>query len=164
MLSKKMADALNEQIQKEFYSSYLYLAMAAHFEAESLGGFAHWMRLQSQEEWSHGLKLFNHVLDRGGRMELRAIEKPTGEWKSPQAVFDAVLAHEQFVTASIHKLYEVALQEKDYAAQVELQWFINEQIEEEKDSSEIVEQLKMIEGRGSALLMLDKQLGKRGKD
>jgi ferritin len=164
MLSRKMADALNEQIQKEFYSSYLYLAMAVHFEAANLGGFAHWMRLQSQEEWGHGLRIFNHVIERGGRVELRAIEKPTSEWKSHEAVFEAVLAHEQFVTASIHKLYEAALQEKDYAAQVELQWFIKEQVEEEKNASEVVEQLKLIEGRGEALLMLDKQLGKRGKE
>jgi ferritin len=164
MLSKKMQDSLNEQIQKEFYSSYLYLSMAAYFEAESLGGFAQWMRVQSQEEWGHGLKLFDHVNDRGGRVDLRAIEKPALEWKSPLAAFEQALEHEKFVTASIHKLYEAAVQENDHAAQVELQWFVTEQVEEEKNAADIVDQLKRVGSSGSALLMLDRQLGKRDKD
>lgn len=164
MISNTMQNAINEQIQKEFYSSYLYLAMAANCETLNLPGFARWMYLQAEEERSHGMKLFEHVIDRGGKVELQAIEAPQSVWKDSLELFQNVQEHEAFVTASIHSLYEVALKEKDYAAQVMLQWFIDEQVEEEKNAAEIVEQLRMVDGKGSALLMLDRALGARGKE
>jgi ferritin len=162
MLSKNMQDAVNEQIKNEVYSAYLYLSMCAHFESNNLPGFAHWMRIQYEEELSHALRLFDHVHDRGGKVTLFAIPQPDSEWKTPIDVFTQVLSHEQHVTSLIHKLYETALKEKDYPAQVMLAWFIDEQVEEEKNASEIVEQLKLIDAHGTAVLMLDHQLGKRG--
>lgn len=161
MLPKTMQDAINEQIQKEYHSSYLYLAMAAYCEANTLPGSAKWMRLQSQEELAHAMKLFEHMVDRGGRVTLQAIPQPPAEYKSALDVFEKVLAHEQLVTASIHKLYALALKENDYPAQVMLQWFVTEQVEEEKNAAEIVAQLKMIEARDTAVLMLDHRLAKR---
>ena len=137
--------------------------MAAHFEAANLPGFAAWMRKQSEEEQSHAMKFYAYLHDRGGRVELQAIEQPPREWKNAMAVFENVLAHEQKVTGMIHQLYALALKENDYATQVQLQWFITEQIEEEKNASLIIEQLKMIEDRGTAVLFLDKQLAKRGQ-
>jgi ferritin len=162
MLSKAMQDAINEQIKNEFYSAYLYLSMSAHFQEKNLPGFAAWLRIQFQEEQTHALKLYEHVLDRGGHVDLKAISQPPAEWKTDLEAFQQVLEHEQRVTALIHKLYETALAEKDYAAQVLLQWFINEQVEEEKNAAEIVEHLNLIEARASAVLMLDHRLGKRG--
>jgi ferritin len=164
MISSAMQKAINEQINKELYSSYLYLSMAAHFENENLGGFAKWMYMQADEEREHGMKFFKHLVDRGGRVELKPIAGPQTEWKTSMEVFKQVQAHEAEVTASIYALYETALKEKDYPAQVMLQWFINEQVEEEKNSAEIVQQLELIDAKGTAVLMLDKQLGKRGKD
>lgn len=164
MISKTMEDAINEQIKNEIYSAYLYLSMSAHFEANNLPGFAHWMRIQYEEELSHALKLFDHVNERGGRVTLFAISQPPGEWKTSLEVFNEVLEHEQLVTSLIHKLYYIATQEKDYAAQVMLHWFISEQVEEEKNAAEIVETLKLIDAHGTAVLMLDRQLSKRGKD
>lgn len=162
MLSKTMQDAINDQIQKEYHSSYLYLAMAAYCETSNLPGSARWMRVQSQEELSHALKLYDHVVDRGGRVTLQAIPQPPAEYKSALDVFEKVLAHEQLVTASIHKLYALALKENDYAAQVMLQWFVTEQVEEEKSAGEVVEQMKMVGDSKNGLLMLDRGLGKRG--
>jgi ferritin len=162
MLPKTMQDAINEQIQKEYHSSYLYLAMAAYCEANNLPGAAQWMRVQSREELSHAMKLFEHMVDRGGRVTLQAIPQPPAEYKSALDVFEKVLAHEQLVTASIHKLYALALKENDYPAQVMLQWFVTEQVEEEKSATEVVDQLKMIGDSTNGLLMLDRGLGKRG--
>jgi ferritin len=162
MLSKKMQDAINEQIKNELYSGYLYLAMAAYAEEQNLPGFAHWMKTQCQEEVEHAMKFFNYVAERGGRVELHAIDQPPVEFASPTALFEETLAHEKKVTALIHGLYDLALEEKDYASQVLLHWYIDEQVEEEKNASMIVDQLKLIEARGTAVLMLDKQLGKRG--
>jgi ferritin len=164
MISKAMQDAINEQINKELYSSYLYLSMAAYFEDKNLAGFAKWMHMQADEEREHGMKFYAHLVDRGGRVTLKAIEAPATTWASNLALFEEVAAHEAKVTASIYALYELALKEKDYPAQVMLQWFINEQVEEEKNAAEIVASLKLIEERGTAVLMLDKQLGKRGKE
>ncbi|HEY3312353.1 MAG TPA: ferritin [Anaerolineales bacterium] len=164
MISKAMETAINEQINKEFYSSYLYLSMAAYFEGVTLPGAAKWMYVQAGEEREHAMKLFEHLVDRGGKVALGAIAAPETEWAGPMAAFKAVYEHEQFVTKSIHSLYEVALKEKDYSAQVLLQWFINEQVEEEKNASEIVESMKRIESRETAVLQLDHQLGKRGKE
>jgi ferritin len=162
MLSKTMQDAINEQIQKEYHSSYLYLAMAAYCEASNLPGSAKWMRVQSQEELSHALKLFEHMVDRGGRVTLQAIPQPPAEYKSALDVFEKVLAHEQLVTASIHKLYALALKESDYPAQIMLQWFVTEQVEEEKSAGEVVEQLKAVGESKTSLMLLDRHLGKRG--
>lgn len=164
MISQKMQDAINEQIKNEIYSAYLYLSMSAHFEANNLSGFANWMRVQYGEEMVHALKLYDHMIERGGRIKLLAIPEPQSEWSTSLEVFNQVLEHEQHVTSLIHKLYETALEENDYAAQVMLHWFINEQVEEEKSATDIIGMLKLIDARGTAVLMLDKQLGKRGKE
>ena len=164
MISKAMQDAINEQINKEMFSSYLYLSMAAYFENTGLAGAAKWMYVQAGEENEHAMKLFAHLVDRGGKVALKAIAAPEAEWAGPMAAFKAVLEHEQVVTKSIHSLYEVALKEKDYAAQVLLQWFINEQVEEEKNASDVIESMKRIEAHETAVLQLDHQLGKRGKE
>lgn len=164
MLSKAMQDAINEQINKELYSSYLYLSMAAYFESTGLPGFATWMRAQSQEELEHALKFFDYVNERGGRVELDAIEKPTVAWESPLAVFEATYEHEQMVTALINNLYKVALEENDYASQVMLHWFIDEQVEEEASVSQIVDSLERVGDKGQGLIMLDRALGARGSE
>ncbi len=161
MISKAMQAAVNEQINKELYSSYLYLSMAAYFENKNLPGFAKWMHIQSDEERGHGMKLYGHLVDRNGRVALKAIAAPGTEWKTNLEAFKEVQVHEQEVTASINSLYELALKEKDYPMQVLLQWFINEQVEEEKNAADIVQQLELIDAHGTAVLMLDHQLGKR---
>jgi len=164
MINTTVQEAINEQIKNEVYSAYLYLAMSAHFEAANLPGFAHWMRLQSNEEVDHALKLFDYLNDRGGKVELKAIDKPPTTWESTLVTFKDALEHEQKITALIHNLYATAAKENDYATQVMLMWFIDEQVEEEKSTSLIVEQLKLIEVRGTAILFLDKQLGKRSSE
>jgi ferritin len=161
MISKSLQDAINDQINKEFFSSYLYLSMAAYFEERNLPGFATWMRKQADEERGHGMKLYDHMVERAGRVVLKGIEAPKTDWKSSLEVFEDVAEHEAKVTASIHALYELALKEKDYPAQVMLQWFITEQVEEEKNAAEVLSNLKLIEERGTAVLMLDHRLGKR---
>ena len=162
MLSKDMQGAINEQIKNELYSAYLYLAMASYCEANSLPGFAHWLRAQSQEEVEHAMKFFDFVNERGGRVVLQAIEQPPVEFESPAAIFEATLEHERKVTAMIHRLFELALEEKDYPAQVLLHWFIDEQVEEESNAGQILDTLKMIGDKGQALVMLDRELAKRG--
>jgi len=164
MIGKAMQDAMNEQINKELFSAYLYLSMAAYFEEKNLAGFAHWMRVQADEEREHGMKFYNFILECGGKVTLKAIDAPKTEWTGNLEVFEEVAAHEAKVTASINALYELALKEKDYPAQVMLQWFINEQVEEEKNAAENVANLKLIEERGTAVLMLDHRLAKRGGD
>jgi len=164
MISEKLLSAINEQIKNELYSAYLYLAMSAQFEAESLPGFARWTRLQAVEETEHALKLFDFVNDRGGRVELLAIDKPPKEFGTPLEVFKEIYAHEQKVTALIHNLYEIALEEKDYPAQVMLHWFIEEQVEEEMNSSLIVDQLQMVEDRQGNLINLDHRIGQRKEE
>src|SRR6266545_6384411 len=162
MITKSVQDAMNDQINKEFFSSYLYLSMAAYFEEKNLPGFAHWLRNQADEERGHGMKLYDHLVERGGRVMLEAIEAPKTDWKSSLELFEEVAEHEAKVTASINALYELALKENDYAAQVLLQWFITEQVEEEKNATELVAKLRLIEERGTAVLMLDHRLSKRG--
>ena len=164
MLGKKLQDAMNEQIKNELYSAYLYLSMSAYCEAANLPGFAHWMRMQAQEEVEHAMKFYQFIYERGGRVVLQAIDQPTIEFQSPLNVFEQTLAHEQKVTAMIHDLYALAVQEKDYASQAFLQWFVTEQVEEEDSASQILETLKMIGDKGHALLMLDRELGSRGAD
>ena len=162
MINKSMQDAINDQINKELYSSYLYLSMAAYLEDRNLSGFAHWMRVQETEEREHAMKFYDFIVERGGRVMLKAIEAPKTEWKSTLELAEEVAAHEAMITASIHALYELALKEKDYSAQIMLQWFITEQVEEERNAAEIVSNLKLIEDRGTAVLMLDHRLAKRG--
>lgn len=163
MLTKAVLEALNEQIRLEFSSAYAYLAMSAYCDSGNLPGFAKWLRIQWEEELGHAMKLFGYVHERNGQVTLQAVEKPAGKWKSPADVFDNVLTHEQKVTASIHRLYEVAAKEKDYPTQVLLQWFIKEQVEEEKNATEIVELMKLAGTSGPSILMLDRQLGARAK-
>jgi ferritin len=163
MIPKTIQDATNEQINKELYSSYLYLSMAAYFESKNLPGFAKWMRVQADEETKHGMKFYQHLVDRGGRVLLKEIAAPRTDWKSNLDVFKETQSHEAAVTASINNLYELALKEKDYPAQVLLQWYITEQVEEEKNAAEIVQQLELIDAHGTAVLMLDHQLGKRSE-
>jgi len=158
MLSKTLENAINDQIQKEFYSSYLYLAMAAHFESVNLPGFASWMKKQADEERSHGMRLWEHVYDRGGKVELKAIEQPPAAFGTPLEVLQQVLAHERKVTSSINALYASALSEGDVAAQACLQWFVTEQVEEEKTASELIEQLKMAGDHGFGALFMDKHV------
>ena len=164
MLSKKMQDAINEQIKNELYSGYLYLAMAAYAEEQNLPGFAHWMKAQCQEEVEHAMKFFDYVAERGGRVELKAIDEPPVEFDSPTALFEMTLAHEKKVTALINDLYELALEEKDYASQVLLQWYSEEQVEEENSASQILDTLERIGDKGHALVSLDRELGRRAAD
>jgi len=161
MLSKAVQDAINEQIKNELYSAYLYLSMAAYCESINLPGFAHWMRRQYEEEVTHGLKFFDYLTERGARVTLKAIDQPPADFKSPLAMFQQTLEHEQKVTGLIHDLYALAVKENDYASQVELQWFIKEQVEEEKSASEIIEQLKMMGEHGPSLIMMDRHLASR---
>ena len=161
MIGKTMQDAMNEQINKELFSSYLYLSMAAWFEDRNLPGFANWMRIQADEEREHAMKFYEFILERGGKVQLKAIGAPKAEWSSTLEAVEEVAAHEGKVSASIHALYELALKEKDYPAQVMLQWFITEQVEEEKNAAELVANVKMIEAHETAVLMLDHRLSKR---
>jgi ferritin len=161
MLSKALEGAINNQIRDELYSAYLYLSMSAYFEANNLPGSARWMRLQSEEEVSHAMKLFDYMHDRGSRVMLQGIEQPPAEFASTLDIFEKALAHEQKVTGLINDIYDLAVKENDYPTQIELQWFITEQVEEEKSAGEIVDQLKMIGDHGPSLLMLDRALGAR---
>lgn len=161
MIGKKMQQAISDQITAEFYSSYLYLAMSAWCETQNLKGFAGWMRMQSEEEKEHAFKLFDYLVNRGGSVMLGALEAPPGDFDSVQDVFEKTLAHEKEVTASIHKLNEMAMQEKDYATSTHLQWFITEQVEEEASAEDILNQIKMVEGRPGSLFYIDRHVGKR---
>jgi ferritin len=163
-LSKTMQDALNEHMNQEFYASYLYLSMSAYCEAINLPGFAHWMRMQSQEEYSHAMKMFDFIVKQKGRVILHPIDQPIIEFHSPLGVMQQALEHERHVSQLINQLYELAVREHDYPTQVHLQWFVTEQVEEEKVASDIVERLKMIGERGDALLFLDRELAKRGSE
>lgn len=161
MLSKTIQNAFNDQISKEFYSAYLYLSMSSYFQGMNLPGCAHWMRLQYAEEVGHALRLFDYVHDREGSVALQAIDQPGAKFKSPLDVFQQALDHEREVTRMINKLYALTQKENDYAAQIELQWFITEQVEEEKSAGGIVEQLKMVGDNKSTLIYLDRQLAMR---
>ncbi len=160
-LEKQMQKALNEQINKEMYSSYLYLAMSAYCESENYPGCAKWLKVQSEEENDHAMKLYSYIHERGGRVELDAIDKPKGDYKNLSQVFSMVLEHEQKVSASITALYELALKHNDYPTQIMLQWFISEQVEEEKNSGEIIALLNKVGDSPVSLMMFDRQLGAR---
>ena len=161
MLTPKMQKALNNHLNEELYSSYLYLSMAAHFEEKNLKGFANWMRIQSQEEYLHAIKFFNFILQKGGKVTLEQINSPKIEWKTIAEVFADTLNHEQKITSLINDLVEVAMSEKDYAANSFLQWFVTEQVEEEANVEEIVHKIEMIGDNKSGLFMLDNELGSR---
>jgi len=160
-LSKIMEKAINKQIQAEYYSSYMYLAMAAYCDSVNMPGYAHWLREQAAEELEHALKFYAYIVERGGRVVLEAIQQPPVEYASLLAVAEETYAHEQKVTSLIHGLYEVALTEKDYASQNFLQWYIKEQVEEEDHARTIVDQFEMIGDHPNGLFMLDRQLGAR---
>jgi ferritin len=161
MISAKMQKALNTHLNEEFYSSYLYLSMAAYFEAKNLKGFANWMRIQAAEEQMHGMKFFNFILQKGGKVSLGEIGAPKIEWKSIPEVFSDTLKHEQKITGLINKLVEIAMLEKDFATNNFLQWFVTEQVEEEANVEEIIQKIEMIGDNKSGLYMLDNELGAR---
>ena len=161
MLKKSVEDALNKQINAEMYSSYLYLAMSAYMESISMKGFAQWLRLQSREEMAHGMKIYDYIIEAGGSPKLTAIEAPKTPWKSPQAVFEQVYAHEQKVTGLINDLMDLAIKEKDHATKNFLGWFVKEQVEEEANASEILAKIKLIGDVPGHLFWLDHELGKR---
>lgn len=160
-MNKKLCKAINDQIKNEFYSAYLYLSMAAYFESINLGGFAHWMRKQAKEEQGHAMKIFDFLRDRGVVVILQAIPEPPNSFSSPKQVFEETLKHEQKVTELIDKLYALSNQGGDNASAVFLQWFITEQVEEEKNATTILEQLKIIKPDSPALFMLDRALAQR---
>ena len=163
-MDKKLLTEMNVQINKEIFSGYLYLAMAAHFSAANLPGFAHWMTRQAEEELEHGMKFFEFLNEIGERIELDAIEKPETTFGDPIKVFEQVLEHEKYVTSRIHLLYKMAVEVNDYPTQMFLQWFVKEQVEEEANATAILEMLKIGGVQGNALLMIDRQLAARSKD
>lgn len=161
MISEKMQDSFNKQVTAEFYSAHLYLSMAANLETIDLPGFANWMRIQYQEEVSHAMKMFEYVIERDGRAIITGFEDPQVEWKSALDVFVDAYAHEQKVTALINGLMDVAIEEKDHAAQIFLQWFINEQVEEEASVKTVIQQLKMLGDSKAGLFQIDRELARR---
>lgn len=161
MISKKVQKAFNEQINAEVHSAYLYLSMAAYFDNINLGGFAGWMKKQAQEEWAHAMKFYGHVNERGGRVTLTDITGVATEWDSPVQAFEAAYAHEQHITELIHKLVGLCREQNDIAGENFLQWFVAEQVEEEAQADDIVQKLKMVDGKPQGLLMLDSILGRR---
>ena len=162
MLSKNMEKALNEQINAEVFSTYLYLSMAAWFHSKKLAGFGHWMEAQAREEWEHTMKFFHYVDERGGRVLLAKIDAPQAEWESPLEAFKAAYEHEKYITGRIHKLVALAREESDYATENFLQWFVTEQVEEESSTGRVVDQIEMVAGSRQGLFMLDRELGARG--
>ena len=160
-LNPAVQDALNDQIREEFTAFYLYLSMAAHCEAVNFPGFSRWLRAQAIEEQGHALKIFDYVQDRGGRVALQPIPQPAHAWKSLLELFEQACDHERKVTASIHRLYEIAAAEKDYASHAFLEWFLTEQIEEEKTSTQMTDTLRMAGDHPGALLMLDREADAR---
>ncbi len=160
-MNEKLVKALNEQINKEMFSAYLYLSMSAYCASIGLTGFANWMRVQYDEEFFHATKIFNYLIERGEDVELQAIDKPQKSWADIIAVFEATYEHEKFITSSINSLMDIALDVKDYAAQSFLSWYINEQVEEEANADELLKKLKLIKGDYNALLNIDKDCATR---
>ncbi len=161
MLSKKMEEALNKQLNDELFSSYLYLSMAAYLETTPFEGFAHWMKLQSQEEYAHGMKFYNYINEVGGKVSLNAMEAPKAEWENPLSVFEAALEHEYKITNGINHLVGLAIEEKDYATNLFLNYFVTEQVEEVSSVIKIIEKFKAIGESKNGLFWLDKELKKR---
>jgi ferritin len=158
-----MEEALNEQINEELFSGYLYLSMAAYFHSQGLEGMARWMELQAKEELGHAMRIFRHLVERGGRVSLKALKEPQAEWESPLAAFQAAYQHERHITAKIHELVELAQGEKDHAAFQMLQWFVAEQVEEEDQTKRAVELLERAGPDGRGLLIVDARLGARSE-
>ncbi|MFW6009412.1 MAG: ferritin [archaeon] len=161
MISSKLEDAINEQINAEIYSAYLYQSMAAYFEAISLGGFANWMDVQAEEELTHARKFYDYLNERGGRVILDSIDAPDVEWEAPIEAFKDAYNHEQKVTAMINDLVDLAIKENDHATKSFLQWFVDEQVEEEASVEEIIDKMNMIGESGNGLYMFDNKLGER---
>ena len=161
MLSAKMAEALNKQVNKEMYSAYLYMSMSAYSAYIGLKGFANWFMVQYQEEMVHTMKIYDYINDQGGQVKLMAIEQPLTEFESPMDMFEKTLAHEKFITKSINELVDLAIAEKDHATNIFLQWYVTEQIEEEGNDNEIIARLKLVGEDGNGLLMVDKELAMR---
>ena len=161
MLGEKLQDAINDQMNAELYSSYLYLSMSAYFQSVNLAGFAIWMRIQAQEELVHVMKFYDYVNERGGRVTLKAVDAPPTEWKSPLAAFEHAYEHEQMVTGRINDLVNLAIDERDHATNGFLQWFVTEQVEEEASADGVVQKLKLVGADGGGMFMVDRELGQR---
>jgi len=161
MISKRMVDELNKQINREMYSAYLYMSMSAYSEYLGLKGFANWFMVQYQEEMEHAMRFYHYINDQGEQVKLMAIEEPLSSFESHLDMFEKTLAHEQFITKSINDLVDIAIEEKDHATNIFLHWFVTEQIEEEANDNDIISRLQLIGDNGNGLLMLDKELGAR---
>lgn len=161
MLKEEMADALNDQIREELFSAHLYLSMSAYFESIGLKGFAKWMIVQYREETEHAMRIYHYLVSQGARIRLQAIKEPQTDWASPLEVFEATLKHEEHITDCINKLVDIAEEIKDRATNNFLQWFIDEQVEEEENARQIINRLKLVNDNKNGLFMLDKELGQR---
>ncbi len=161
MIPKKLEEAFSEQIRHELESAYLYLAMAAYFDSKGLEGMARWMRAQTQEEVTHAMRFYKHIVERGGRPQLQPISILQQEWASPQAAFAAAYEHEKFITGRINELVKLSQTENDYASRTLLQWFVDEQVEEEASTSKIAQELELVGSDGRGILMMDRELGQR---
>ena len=161
MISDKMAQALNTQVNREMYSAYLYMAMSAHANQTGLKGFANWFMVQYHEEMLHAMKMYEYILRQGAGVKLGAIEEPPATFDSPLDMFTKTLAHEQYITRSINDLMELAIAEKDHASQIFLEWYVTEQVEEEENDNDIIAQLKWIKDNPQGLMMLDRELAGR---
>lgn len=161
MLNEKIEQALNEQLNAESFSAYLYLSMSAYFESENLKGFASWMNIQAMEEYTHSRKFYDYILQRGGRVVLKPIEGPQTEWNNPVDVFEASLNHEKYISGRINKLMDLAIEENDHATKIFLQWFVTEQVEEEDNVGNTLDQVRMMGDTKQGLYMLDRELGQR---
>ncbi|NDW18559.1 ferritin [Dysgonomonas sp. 216] len=161
MLSKKLEEALNAQVNAEFWSAYLYLSMSTHFASQGLSGFAHWFKSQFEEEQEHAMRFMDYIVSRGGKVELKPIAAVDTKWNSPLHAFEETLKHEKIVSGLIYNLVAMAQEEKDYATDLMLQWFVNEQVEEEDTAQGYVDALKLIEGNNVGVYMLNKELGER---
>ncbi len=158
MLTDRMHKALNDQLQAEFESAYIYLAMAAYFEDKGLEGMANWMNVQFQEEQTHALKFYRYIIERGGRVELQTLPQPPRDWDSPLAAFEAAYDHERMISGRINDLVSLAVEEKDHATNNMLQWFVAEQVEEEASVDAIVTQMRLVGENGHGLFMIDREL------
>jgi len=161
MFNKKIQNAINDQIQRELESAQIYLSMAAYFDSVNLPGFAQWMKMQFQEEQAHAFRFYDYVFDRGGQVILQALGQPPTGFQSPLDAFEQTLAHEQKITGHINDLYALAVEERDYSSQIHLQWFVEEQVEEEKSAGDIIALLERVGDNEQALMMLDRELGQR---
>ncbi len=164
MLKERVEKALNEQLNAESFSSYLYLSMSSYFESLNMKGCATWMKVQAEEEYEHAKKFYDFILQRGGRVRLKGIEEPQTEWKSPEDAFAESLHHEKYITGRINDLMDIAIEEKDHATKIFLQWFVTEQVEEEDSVGSVLEQIRMVGDTKHGLYMLDRELGQRSAE